>query len=274
MQVPPGRASVWRTEETMGERQTALVTGGTRGIGLGIARRLADDGFDLALCGRRPASDLDGVLDDLRGRGVEVEYVPADISSGADRARLVGAVRERFGRLHVLVNNAGVAPRERADILDASEESFDYVLGVNLKGPYFLTQAVARWMVAQHDEDASFRGCIITVSSVSATLASVNRGEYCIAKAGLAMSSQLWAARLAGHGINAYEIRPGIIETDMTAGVRDAYDTRITDGLVPQKRWGTPDDVGAAAAALARGDLGFSTGQVVMVDGGLTVGRL
>ncbi|MBD3244273.1 MAG: SDR family oxidoreductase, partial [Chitinivibrionales bacterium] len=166
------------------------------------------------------------------------------------------------------------APRERRDLLEATEESFDHVLGVNLRGPYFLTQAAARWMLEQSEAGGDYRGCIITVSSVSATMASVNRGEYCVAKAGLAMAVKLWAVRLAPHGIPVYEIRPGIIETDMTAGVKGQYDERIAGGLVPQLRWGAPADVGRAAAALVRGDLAFSTGQVVMVDGGLALSRL
>jgi NAD(P)-dependent dehydrogenase (short-subunit alcohol dehydrogenase family) len=203
-----------------------------------------------------------------------VHYLRRDIADSGDRRGLIDDVKQCCGALHVLVNNAGVAPRERRDIIDATEESFDFVLGVNLRGPYFLPQAAARWMLEQAGGDESYRKCIITVSSVSATMASVHRGEYCIAKAGLAMAVKLWAARLAPHGLPVYEIRPGIIETDMTAGVREKYDRLIADGLVPQRRWGTPADVGKAAAALARGDLPFSTGQVVMVDGGLALSRL
>lgn len=254
--------------------RVALVTGGTRGIGLGIAEALANEGYELALCGRRAEAEVRPVLESLRGRGRTVTYLRRDIADADDRNALIHDVRKQLGALHVLVNNAGVAPRERRDIIDATEESFDYVLGVNLRGPYFLTQAAARWMLQQAAADESYRGCIITVSSVSATMASVNRGEYCVAKAGLAMAVKLWATRLAPHGIPVYEIRPGIIETDMTAGVKEKYDRLIADGLVPQRRWGTPADVGKAAASLARGDLSFSTGQVVMVDGGLALSRL
>lgn len=252
----------------------ALVTGGTRGIGYGIARRLAADGFDLVLCGRRPAGDVADALAALRETGVAVHYLVADVGSRADRAELLVRVRDTAGPLNVLVNNAGVAPAERLDLLDATEESFDRVLGINLRGPYFLTQAVARDMVAARAADPGFHAAIVFVTSVSSTVASTNRGEYCVSKAGLSMAAQLWAVRLAGHGIGVYEVRPGVIRTDMTSGVTERYDRLIADGLIPQHRWGLPDDVGRAVAALARGDLPYSTGQVVMVDGGMTLGRL
>lgn len=255
-------------------KRTALITGGTRGIGYGIARALAAEGFDLALCGRRDAAEVEASLDELRGFGAEVLYVRADVSRRDERAALLEAVYTRFGTLHVLVNNAGVAPRERNDLLEATEESFDDVLDVNLKGPYFLTQAVARRMVAAREADASFSGCIVFVTSISSTVASTNRGEYCISKAGLSMAAQLWAVRLAGHGLPVYEVRPGVIRTDMTRGVEARYDRLIRDGLIPQERWGLPDDVGRAVAMLARGDLAYSTGQVVMVDGGMLLDRL
>lgn len=183
-------------------------------------------------------------------------------------------MRARFGRLDVLVNNAGVAPLERRDLLDATEESFDRVLGVNLRGPYFLTQAAARWMIEQKRQDLSFSGCIINVSSVSAVAASVNRGEDRVAKAGLSMATQLWAARLGEFDIPVFEVRPGIVRTDMTAGVTEKYDRLIAGGLLVQARWGEPADVGRAVAMLARGDLAYSTGQVIDVDGGLGVRRL
>jgi NAD(P)-dependent dehydrogenase (short-subunit alcohol dehydrogenase family) len=190
------------------------------------------------------------------------------------REEMLAAIRQRFGRLEVLVNNAGIAPKERRDILEATEESFEHVLRTNLQGPYFLTQAAARWMVEQKRKDAAFAGCVVNVSSVSATVASINRGEYCISKAGVAMATQLWATRLGEFTIPVYEVRPGIIETDMTAGVKEKYDKLLGDGLTIQRRWGTPEDVGKAVASLARGDLPYSTGQVVMVDGGLTIQRL
>jgi NAD(P)-dependent dehydrogenase (short-subunit alcohol dehydrogenase family) len=255
-------------------RRVALVTGGTRGIGLGIARALAADRFDLALCGVREEPEVASVLAGLAGSGATVRYFRADVGDRADRARLVVGVREAFGRLHVLVNNAGIAPRTRADLLEAEEESFERVLRTNLQGPYFLTQAVARFMLEQKAADAAFAGCIVSVTSVSATVASTNRGEYCVSKAGLAMASQLFAVRLAEAGLPVYEVRPGIIRTDMTKGVAEKYDRLIGEGLVPQGRWGTPDDVGRVVAALARGDLPYSTGAVVVVDGGLTIPRL
>jgi len=255
-------------------RRTALITGGTRGIGLGIARALAARGFDLALNGVRADDAVSAVVEDLRSLGGEVHYVRGDVGEGGDRDRLVDGVRERLGSLNVLVNNAGVAPSVRADLLDAGEESFDRLLRINLKGPYFLTQAVARWMVEQKKASEQWTGCIVNVTSISATVASPSRGEYCVSKAGLAMASQLWAVRLAEMGIPVYEVRPGIIRTDMTAGVAEKYDAEIRGGLVPEGRWGTPEDVGRAVAALASGDVPYATGAVLVVDGGLTLPRL
>lgn len=252
----------------------ALITGGTRGIGLGIARALADEGYDLALCGRRDEGAVSEVLAGLRERGIEVLYLSADISDGAARERLVDGVRTHYGRLHVLVNNAGVAPRERNDLLDATEESFDRVLGINLKGPYFLTQRVANWMVEQRSQEDVFEGCVINITSISSTVASPNRGDYCLSKAGLTMMTKLWSVRLSEFDIPVYEVRPGVIRTDMTSGVEEKYDRLIEEGLMLQDRWGEPEDVGKAAAMLARGDLPYSTGQVLMVDGGMTVDRL
>jgi NAD(P)-dependent dehydrogenase (short-subunit alcohol dehydrogenase family) len=257
----------------MADRRVALVTGGTRGIGLAIARALAAEGCDLALSGRRRADEVADVVGDLAAAGAAVEYVRSDIADASDRAALVAAVRQRFGRLDVLVNNAGVSPIVRADILEADQESFDRLIGTNLAGPYFLTQAVANWMIAQAGE-RDFNGCVITITSVSATVPSTNRGDYCISKAGLSMASLLWAARLAEFGIPAYEVRPGIIYTDMSSGAKEKYDRLIAEGLLLQPRWGEPADVGRAVAMLVRGDLAYSTGSVVMVDGGLTVPRL
>ncbi|MBD2699355.1 3-ketoacyl-ACP reductase [Spirosoma sp. BT702] len=255
-------------------KRVAFITGGSRGIGYGIAQHLAKDGFDLAINGVRPESAVTEALDGLRLLGPEVIYCSGDIASAEDRANMMAKIKAHFGRLNVLVNNAGVAPKERRDILEATEESFHYVLSTNLQGAYFLTQAAANWMIEQQRNDATFTGCIINVSSVSATVASVNRGEYCVAKAGLSMATQLFAARLGEFNIPVYEVRPGIIQTDMTAGVTSKYDTLIANGLTVQKRWGQPDDVGRAVASLAQGDFPYSTGQVIMVDGGLTVPRL
>ena len=201
---------------------------------------------------------------ELRNLGAEVLYIRADIGAPEERRRIIPQVRERLGRLHVLVNNAGVAPRERRDLLEASEESFEWVMRINLQGPYFLTQEAAGWMIAQKKESDGYTACIVNITSISAAVASVNRGEYCISKAGLAMATTLWAVRLAEFGIPVYDIRPGIIKTDMTAGVQAKYDALIAGGLLLQPRWGQPGDVGKAVAMLARGDLGYSTGQVLL----------
>ena len=255
-------------------RRVALVTGGTRGIGLGIAQALARRDFDVVVNGVRGAETVQRVLEELRALGGKADYVQGDISDRAGRERVISAVREMHGRLHVLVNNADVAPSNRADLLDAGEESFDQLMSVNLKGAHFLTQSVARWLIEQKQARPTHPACIVNVTSISATLASTDRGEYCISKAGLAMASRLWAVRLAEHGIPVYEVRPGIIRTDMTAGVSGAYDERIRQGLVPEGRWGTPQDVGRAVAALAAGEVSYATGTVVLVDGGLTLPRL
>ncbi|MEI8343085.1 MAG: 3-ketoacyl-ACP reductase, partial [Verrucomicrobiota bacterium] len=237
--------------------KVALIPGGTRGIGFGIALALAREGFDLAVCGTRPEGE---VRDSVRTLGENTLYCRCDVGDRAARERMLEAIRGKFGRLDVLVNNAGVAPKERKDLLEATEESFEWVVRTNLQGPYFLTQAVAGWMIEQKHADAAFAGCIVNVSSVSAAVASVNRGEYCISKAGVAMATQLWAARLGEFGIPVYEVRPGVIKTDMTAGVQEKYDQLISIGLLVQSRWGLPEDVVKVCAALARGDFAYSTG--------------
>lgn len=258
----------------MSAPRTALITGGTRGIGLGVARALARDRWNLALCGLRPAADVAATLDELRASGVDVSYEPADLAVRADRERLVRAVHDRHGAVNGLVNNAGRAPRERADLLDAGEGSFEELIRTNLQGPYFLTQAIAREQVMRRRTDPGFAAAIVFITSVSAELASVNRGEYCVSKAGLSMGARLFAVRLAAAGIPVYEVRPGIIDTDMTAAVKAIYDKRIADGLVPELRWGSPDDVGRLVAALVRGDAPYATGSIVNVDGGLSLPRL
>jgi 3-oxoacyl-[acyl-carrier protein] reductase len=255
-------------------KRVALVTGGSRGIGLGIAEALAESGFDLAINGVRTAADVAGALAKLKASGAAVRYVQGDVASADDRQAIIDDVRDRFGRLDVLVNNAGVAPNVRADILEATEESFDRVIGINLKGPYFLTQLAARWMIDQHQADSDFRGVVVNISSVSATEASVNRGEYCISKAGIVMATQLWAHRLAEYGIAVYEVRPGIIHSDMSAAVAEKYDRLIAGGLTVENRWGEPNDVGRAVSMLARGELTYATGNILTIDGGLTLRRL
>jgi 3-oxoacyl-[acyl-carrier protein] reductase len=254
--------------------KVALVTGGSRGIGLGIAGHLAAEGWSLAICGVRPEAQVAEVMGELRATGADVLYCQADISDRGARAKLLGATQERYGQLNLLVNNAGVAPKVRADILEATEESYDRVMSINLKGPYFLTRAAAVWMIAQRQADPAYEGCIVNISSVSATAVSVHRGEYCLSKAGVSMATQLWAARLGEYDIPVYEVRPGVILTDMTSGVEHKYDKLIAEGLTVQPRWGYPDDVGKAVVMLARRDLPYSTGQVILVDGGLTIPRL
>jgi NAD(P)-dependent dehydrogenase (short-subunit alcohol dehydrogenase family) len=253
----------------------ALVTGGSRGIGFGIAEKLAAEKWDLVINGVRPIEAVAEPLAALRRFGVRVGYAQGDVGTAAGQAKLLAAAREfAGGPLNLLVNNAGVAPKQRLDLLETTEESYDYVVNTNLRGVFFLTQAVAREMVAAKQADPSFAAAIITITSISATVVSVNRGEYCIAKAGLSMLSQLFSARLGSVGIPVYEVRPGVIKTDMTAGVTAKYDKLIGEGLCVQPRWGAPEDVGRAVAALARGDLPYSTGQVIMVDGGMTIPRL
>jgi 3-oxoacyl-[acyl-carrier protein] reductase len=254
-------------------RPVALITGGTRGIGAGIATNLGRDGFTLALAGRRNEKENESFLKSLRDLGNPVRYFQCEIGNPDDRKAMLKKVEEIFGTIDVLVNNAGIAPSQRADILEASEESFEELIGTNLKGPHFLTQAVARLMIRTRPSGESQR-CIINIGSVSATVASVNRGDYCISKAGIAMATRLWAVRLAEHGIAVYEVRPGIIQTDMTEGVKEKYDRMIENGLLLERRWGTPEDVGRAVRALARGDIPYATGAVIMIDGGLTVPRL
>jgi len=255
-------------------KKVALVTGGSRGIGLGIASHLAKSGFDIAINGMREESVVGDAIKELKDSGAKVLYCQGNVAVSADRKAMVQKVKDHFGRLNVLVNNAGIAPRERRDVLETSEESFDEVLSTNLKSAYFLTQLVANWMIDQKKSDSSFSGCIINISSISATVASVNRGEYCVSKAGIGMVTQLFAVRLGEFDIPVYEVRPGIISTDMTSKVKDKYDKLIEEGLTLQNRWGYPDDVGKAVAALATGNFPFSTGQVIMVDGGLTIPRL
>ena len=254
-------------------KKVALITGGSRGIGYGIAKHLAENGFDIAVNGVRDKDTVKEVLKDLRNAGSDVLYCQGNISCTTDRKKILQQVKEHFGKLHVLVNNAGVAPKERRDVLDMSEESFDYVLSTNLKGAFFLAQQAANWMIEQKKVDKEFAGCIINISSISANVSSVNRGEYCISKAGLSMVTQLLAVRLGEFDIPVYEVRPGIISTDMTAGVKEKYDKLLSEGLSVQKRWGYPDDVGKAVASLALGNFPYSTGQVIMVDGGLTLRR-
>ncbi|MEI8246601.1 MAG: 3-ketoacyl-ACP reductase [Lentisphaerota bacterium] len=252
-------------------KKVAMITGGARGIGYGIACKLAAENCDLVICDIQNESDYQANMDNLRELGAETLYCRCDITDAAARKNMLEAVKSRFGRLNVLVNNAGVAPAVRADILEATEESYERVMRINLQGPYFLTQLIAGYMVEQKKSDPEAECCIINMSSVSATVASPSRGEYCISKAGVSMATRLWAARLGEFNIPVYEIRPGVIKTDMTAAVTEKYDKLIAEGLCLQSRWGYPEDIGRAVAMMARGDIAYSTGQVINVDGGMTV---
>jgi NAD(P)-dependent dehydrogenase (short-subunit alcohol dehydrogenase family) len=256
-----------------------LVTGASRGLGRGIALRLARERLSVAInyAGNEAAAADTVAQCEAAATSPDQRFVAiqADIGVAVERERLLAGTLARFGRIDALVNNAGIAPRERADITDASEASFEELIRTNLQGPYFLTQAVARHWLAGGTTSALSTGFkVVFVTSISADTASVNRGDYCISKAGLAMAAQLWAARLAAEGIQVVELRPGIMATDMTAGVKDKYDRLLDTGMVPQRRWGTPDDVGLAVAAVLSGSLSFSTGAVIPVDGGFHLRRL
>lgn len=258
--------------------RVALITGGNRGIGLGISRRLVADGYAVSILATRDEPhDVLAELRGLAGSPDAVRYVRGSVAEPADHVRYVQDAVDAWGRLDVLVNNAGVAPAQRADLLDATTESFDRVLGINLRGPYFLTQEFARRVIALRgplpapqaappDEPVA---AIVNVSSISATTVSTNRGDYCVSKAGVAMATRLWAVRLAPEGIAVHEVRPGVIATDMTAGVAQRYDALLADGLAPLARWGRPADVAGAVALLCSGQTPYSTGEVLHVDGGM-----
>jgi 3-oxoacyl-[acyl-carrier protein] reductase len=250
-------------------RPAALVTGAARGIGRGIAFALAGTGFDLVVNDLAETEDVATTMAGIRERGGGAAFVAADVARLEGHEALVGQAFSAFGRLDCLVNNAGVGVLSRGDPLDVSVESYDRCLGVNLRGPFFLTQRVARRMLEdQRPEGAPLRS-IVTITSVNAEVPSLNRGEYCISKAGASMMTQLFAQRLAPHGIAVFEIRPGIIRTEMTAPATEYYDRAIASGITPIARWGEPDDIGRTVATLASGGLPFTVGQVVWVDGGL-----
>ena len=252
----------------------AFITGGTRGIGFGVALALGKAGFDLAVNGMRNEGEVTDALEELRKLGVNVAYFQGNVAVREDRQAMVDKILSHFGSVNVLVNNAGIAPRERADILLAKEEIWDEVMEINLKGPYFLTQLFANYFVEKKLENPLFEASIINISSISAFVASINRGEYCVSKAGIAMATKLWATRLGEYDIPVYEIQPGIIKTDMTSGVVEKYDKLFQEGISLQRRWGLPDDVGKVAAMLAQGNMPYATGQAIKVDGGLHIQRL
>ena len=258
------------------------MTGASRGIGRGIALCLAAEGFSVAVnyVGNAAAAAKTAKLCEERSQsngfdGVQAFPARADVGDPAGRRHLVEQARSRFERVDLLVNNAGIPSIGRMDVLEATEESFDRLLAVNLKGPYFLTQAIANWMIEKRAKDADWRPKIINISSISGYAVSTNRGDYCLAKAALGMMTKLYAARLAEHGVGVFEVCPGIIASDMTAPVREDYDRRIAEGLTPIRRWGQPEDVGRTVAAVAREDaFGFGPGQVFHVDGGFHIRRL
>ncbi|MEX1019743.1 MAG: 3-ketoacyl-ACP reductase [Litorilinea sp.] len=264
-----------------GNGRIALVTGGGRGIGRGIALALAARGWTVVVNYRGDAKSAAATADAVRAAGGDALTVQADVADANDRTRLIERTLAAYGRIDLLVNNAGMAPRERRDILETTEESYDEVMNVNLKGPYFLTQQVARVMVAQVEAASNTatdatqpRPLIVNIGSISAYAASTNRGEYCLSKAAMGMLTALFADRLAPYGIHVYEVRPGVTETDMTSKVKDRYDQMIAEGMTPIRRWGQPEDMGRAVVAFADGDFPFSTGEIVNVDGGFHLRRL
>lgn len=254
-------------------KQTAIVTGGSRGIGLAIAKQLGRDGFQIVILDLNEQADYQKNLDELTAQGTEYLYVRGNICVDEDRERLVRAAVERFGDIHVLVNNAGVAPRVRADLLEMTEESFDWVVGVNTKGNMFLTQTVAKQMLRQ-DYVGRKRGTIVNISSCSAVVSSTSRGEYCVSKAGISMLTTLYADRLAPEGILVHEVRPGVIATDMTTTVQEKYNKMFADGVFPIARWGTPEDIAGVVSAFCGEKFAYTTGNYVDVDGGFHIQRL
>lgn len=250
------------------DHPVALVTGGSRGIGRGIALLLARSGWDIALNFSQNHEKAQEVQSEVSRTGHTCLPLQGDIGSRKARRSILEGIHRNFGRLDLFISNAGIAPRVRSDLLETTEESFDEVLSTNLKGPFFLAQSAASWMLKQKKAKPEIVPRMIFITSISANVASVNRGEYCISKAGLSMTAQLFATRLAAEGILVFEIRPGIIATDMTAKVAEKYDPLIAGGLVPQRRWGTPEDVARVVVSIAHGDLDYSTGQVLEVGGG------
>ena len=259
------------SSSTPAERPAALVTGARRGIGAAIAVALARSGFNVVITDVAQDDEAQATLTAVRAAGAEAVFVRSDLADTVDHARVVQEAQAKCGAIDCLVNNAGVASPARGDLLELGPQAFDQVLNVNLRGTFFFTQTVARHMTATHSDNPR---CIVTVSSVSAELASPERGEYCVSKAGLGMVTKLFALRLAKNGISVFEVRPGVIRTPMTEAVSEKYEKRIADGLVPMGRWGEPEDIGDAVAGLASGRFRFATGSVINLDGGLAVPRL
>ncbi len=251
-------------------KKSAIVTGGSRGIGLAIAKRLARDGYNVSIMATRKQDAYLEVLDAVQKENARALYVQGNVADAGDRERLVAETVKVFGAVHVLVNNAGVSPTVRNDLLDMTEESWDRVMTINLKSAMFLSQAVAKQMITQEPVDGR-RGTIVNIGSISAEFVSVNRGEYCVSKAGISMLTKLFAQRLAGEGIFVHEVRPGIIKTDMTDSVYDHYDKKIRNGEFPIARWGMPEDIANAVSALVSDQFSYSTGNCIAVDGGMHI---
>lgn len=254
--------------------KNVLITGGSRGIGFGMAIELAKAGCNLAINGVREEEQVSQVLKELRSFNTEIIYCQGDVSSVSDLDNIINETLDKFKRINVLINNAGVGPKERVDLLEMKTESYDRVMGINLRGPFFLTQKVANHMIANKKDDSNYEGCIINMSSISANTVSINRGEYCISKAGMSMMTKLFAVSLGAYDIPVYEVQPGIIETDMTAAVRDKYQKLAQEGLIIQSRLGVPEEIGKAVCALIENRIPYATGQVLKLDGGLSIPRL
>ncbi|MGA2408148.1 MAG: 3-ketoacyl-ACP reductase [Bacteroidales bacterium] len=259
----------------MNDKPVAVITGASRGIGRSVAIALAAEGYDIAAIARCADSEGMGNLGpEVEKRGAQFFPIGLDISCTSYQKEVVSNILERYGRIDVLVNNAGVAPLQRNDVLDMTEESYERVLNINLKGPVFFAQKIAREMIWLKQKITGYKPVIVFMTSVSAVRSSTNRAEYCISKSGLSMASTVFADRLSREGILVFEVRPGVIQTDMTAKTKDKYDKLISEGFIPQKRWGLPDDIGKAVASISRGDWNFSTGMVFEISGGLNIHKL
>jgi 3-oxoacyl-[acyl-carrier protein] reductase len=259
----------------MNNKPVAVITGASRGIGKSVAIALAAEGYDIAAIARSADSEgMENLGREVEKRGVQFFPIGLDISCTSCQKEVVTNILERYGRIDVLVNNAGVAPLQRNDVLDMTEESYDRVMNINLKGPFFFAQKIAREMIWLKQQIVDYKPIIVFITSVSAVRSSTNRAEYCLSKSGLSMASTVFADRLSNDGILVFEVRPGIVQTDMTTKIKDKYDKLIREGLVPQKRWGFPDDIGKAVASLSRGDWNFSTGMVFEISGGLNINKL
>ena len=259
----------------MNNKPVAVITGASRGIGRAVAIALAAEGYDIAAIGRSVDSEgMENLAPEVEKEGAQFFPIGLDISCTDCQIEVVANILERYGRIDILVNNAGVAPLERSDVLEMTEESYDRVMNINLRGPLFFAQKVAKEMIWLKQQIIDYKPVIIFITSVSAVLSSTNRSEYCVSKAGLSMVSTVFADRLSHEGILVYEVRPGVIQTDMTAKIKDKYERLINEGLVPQKRWGLPSEIGKAVASIARDDWSFSTGMIFEISGGLNIHKL